>query len=131
LRVYDGYLYFAALTDAGEKIWRAQISSSGLGTPEIYFNYAAAYPTNIPLAITFSSDGILYIGTDSPDGVLVVNPDKTYSAPYTVYRASFGTGLSFFAWGSADDLYCSTSDGILLKLTIRGKTSAPYYGSKL
>jgi len=130
LRVYNGYLYFAARTEAGEKIWRAQISSSGLGTPEIYFDFAA-YPTNTPLAITFSSDGVLYIGTDSPDGIVIVNPNKTYSAPYGAYKASFGTGLSYFAWGGADDLYTSTSNGILLKFTIRGKKSAPYYGSTM
>jgi hypothetical protein len=131
LRVFNGFLYFAAKTNAGQKIWRAQISSGGLGTPEVYFDFGAAYPANIPLAITFSSDGVLYIGTDSPDGLVIVQPSKSYSAPYKSYKASFGTGLGIFAWGSADNLYCSTSDGILLKFLIRGKTSAPYYGSTL
>jgi hypothetical protein len=131
VRVYNGYLYFAAKTDVGEKIWRAPISASGLGTPELYFDFAALYPTNVALAITFSSDGVMYVGTDNPDGLLVVNSNKTYSAPYGVYKASFGTGLGYFAWGIADDLYASTSNGILLKLTIRGKTSAPYNGTKL
>jgi hypothetical protein len=131
LRVYGGYLYFAARTDAGEKIWRAQISSGSLGTPEVYFDFGAAYPTNAPLAITFSSDGDLYIGTDSPDGILIVNPDKSYSAPFGAYEASFGTGLSYLAWGGADDLYCSTASGILLRFVIRGKTSAPYFGGAM
>jgi len=131
VRVYNGYLYFAANTDAGEKIWRAPISTSGLGTPELYFDFAPVYPTSRALAITFSSDGLMYVGTDNPDGLLVVNSNKTYSAPYGVYKASFGTGVWYFAWGNADDLYASTSNGFLLKLTIRGKTSAPYYGSKL
>ncbi|MCX6142265.1 MAG: IPT/TIG domain-containing protein [Ignavibacteriales bacterium] len=131
VRVYNGYLYFSAKTNAGEKIWRAQISASGMGTPELYFDFAAVYPTNAALTITFSSDGTMYVGTDAADGLLVVNPNKTYNAPYGVYKASFGTGLAYFAWGNADDLYASTSNGILLKLTIRGKTSAPYYGSKL
>jgi hypothetical protein len=131
VRVYNGYLYFAAKTDAGEKIWRAQISASGLGTPELYFDFAAVYPTNVPLAITFSSDGMMYVGTDASDGLLIVNSNKTYSAPFGIYKASFGTGLGYLSWGNADDLYASTSNGILLKLTIRGKTSAPYYGSKL
>jgi hypothetical protein len=125
------YLYFAAKTDVGEKIWRAPISASGLGTPELYFDFAAVYPTNVPLAITFSSDGVMYVGTDNADGLLVVNSNKTYNAPYGVYKASFGTGLGYFAWGNDDDLYASTSNGFLLKLTIRGKTSAPYYGAKL
>jgi hypothetical protein len=131
VRVYNGYLYFSAKTDAGEKIWRAQISSSGLGTPEIYFDFASVYPTNVPLAITFSSDGVMYIGTDTPEGLLIVNSNKTYTAPYGIYKASFGTGLGYFSWGNADDLYASTTNGILLKFSIRGKTSAPYYGAKL
>jgi hypothetical protein len=124
-------LYFSAKTDAGEKIWRASISSSGLGTPELYFDFASVYPTNVPLSITFASDGTMYVGTDAPDGLLIVYSNKTYSAPFSIYKASFGTGLGYLAWGNADDLYASTSNGILLKFTIRGKTSAPYYGSKL
>ncbi len=131
VRVFNGYLYFSAKTDAGEKIWRAQISSTTLGTPEIYFDFGAVYPANVPLAITFSSDGIMYVGTDSQDGLLVVNPNKTLSVPFGAYKAMFGTGLSYLTWGSADDLYASTSNGILLKFMIRGKKSAPYYGSTL
>jgi hypothetical protein len=131
VRVFNGYLYFSAKTDAGERIWRAQISSTSLGTPEVYFDFGAAYPANVPLSITFSSDGTLYVGTDSQDGLLVVNSNKTVSAPFGAYKAMFGTGLAYLAWGSADDLYASTSNGILLKFMIRGKKSAPYYGSTL
>jgi hypothetical protein len=131
VRVYNGYLYFAAKTDVGEKIWRAQISSSGLGTPEIYFDFALAYPSNVPTAITFSSDGILYIGTDSPDGLVVVNANKSYSAPFAAYKSLYTPGFLSLAWGAADDLYATSSVGILMKITVRGKKSAPYYGSTL
>ena len=131
MRVYNGYLYFCAKTDAGEKVWRAQISTSGLGTPEIYFDFASAYPANQAIAITFSSDGILYIGTDSPDGLVVVNPDKSYSAPFAAYKSLYTPGFLSFAWGAADDLYATSSAGILMKITVRGKKSAPYYGSTL
>lgn len=131
VRVYAGYLYFSARTDSLQKIWRAQISSGGLGTPEVYFDFGAAYPTKIPLAITFSSDGFLYIGTDSQDGLVIVDPLKSYTAPYKTYKASFGTGLNILAWGKADDLCSSTMDGFLLKFLVRGKRSAPYYGSTL
>lgn len=131
MRIFNGYLYFSAKTDAGEKIWRAQISASGMGTPEIYFDFAAAYPLNQGTAITFSSDGILYIGTDSPAGLVVVNSDKSYSAPFTAYQGLYTTGFFSLAWGAADDLYASSSAGALMKLTIRGKKSAPYYGSTL
>lgn len=131
VRVFNDYLYFAAKTDAGEKIWRAPITSGALGTPEVYFDFGAVYPTSVPLAITFSSDGVLYIGTDSHDGLVIVNSNKTFYAPYTAYQSLFGTGLGFLAWGSADGLYASAPNGALLKLTIRGKTSATYFGSTL
>ena len=131
LRVFNGYLYFSAKTDAGEKIWRAQISLGALGTPEVYFDFGARYATNVPLSITFSSDGNLYIGTDSQDGLLIVSSAKTVTAPFGVYQSRFGTGLAYLAWGNADDLYASTSNGMLLKFMIRGKKSAPYYGSTL
>ena len=127
LRVYDGYLYFAAKTVEGEKIWRAQITAGGLGTPEVYFDFAATYPTNTPLAITFSSDGDLYIGM-AENGILIVKPGKTYIAPYSVYKQLFGTGVGIITWGKVDDLYCSTVNGTLLKINVTGKKSAPYYG---
>ena len=131
LRVYNGYLYFSAKTDAGEKVWRAQISASGLGTPEIYFDFATAYPANQAIAITFSSDGILYIGTDSPNGLVVVNPDKSYSAPFAAYTSLYSPAFLSLAWGAADDLYATSTAGVLMKFTMRGKKSAPYYGSTL
>jgi hypothetical protein len=129
LRVYNGYLYFAAKTDAGEKVWRAQLSSSSLGTPEVYFDFAAAYPNNSALAITFSSDGILYIGTDSPDGIIVVNPDKSYSAPFKAYVSTYTPSFYSIAMGAAEDLYATSTTGVLMKITVRGKKSAPYYGT--
>ena len=131
VRVFSGYLYFSAKSDAGEKIWRAQISSTTLGTPEVYFDFGAAYPSNVPLSITFSSDGTMYVGTDTQGGLLVVSANKTVTAPFGAYKAMFGTGLASLAWGSADDLYASTSNGALLKFTVRGKKSAPYYGSTM
>lgn len=131
VRVYNGYLYFSAKTDAGEKIWRAQISAAGLGTPEVYFDFGAVYPTNIASCITFSSDGILYIGMDSPDGILVVNPDKSFSAPFAAYSALYTPSISFMTWGASNDMYVSSSSGALIKVTVRGKKSAPYYGTGL
>jgi hypothetical protein len=131
LRVYNGYLYYAARSDAGEKVWRAQISASGLGTPEVYFDFASAYPSNTASAITFSSDGVLYIGTDSPDGLVVVNPDKSYSAPFSAYVDTYTPGFFSLAWGAGNDLYATSSAGILMKIIVRGKTSAAYYGSSM
>lgn len=129
LRVYGGSLYFAAKTGEEEKIWRAPISLSGMGTPEVYFDFGASYPTKVPLGLTFSSDGFMLIGTNAPEGIVVLTPAKSPGVPFGAYSASFGTGVSFFAWGSGEDLYASTANGVLLRFGMRGKTSAPYYGS--
>ena len=131
VRVYNGYLYFSAKKDTLERVWRAQISTSGLGTPEIYFDFASVYPTNTALVITFSSDGILYIGTDSPDGLVVVNPDKSYSAPFAAYKSLYSPGFLSLAWGASNTLYATSTAGVLMKFIVRGKTSAPYYGSTM
>jgi hypothetical protein len=131
VRVFAGYLYFAAKTDAGEKIWRAQITTDGFGTPEVYFDFATAFPTLIPQTMTFSSDGDLYVGLNSSDGVLIVTPQKNYYRPLTVYSKLFGKGVDVITWGKTNDLYCSTTDGLLLKINVTGKKSAPYYGITL
>jgi len=131
VRVFNDYLYFAARVESVEKIWRAPITGGVLGTPEAYFDFAAAFPGKTPLAITFSSDGVLYIGTDTEAGLVIVKTDKSFTAPFGTYKALFGTGLGFLVWGSTNDLYASTVEGALLKFLIRGKTSAPYYGSTL
>lgn len=131
IRVFNDYLYFAAKTAAGEKIWRAPITAGALGTPEVYWDFGAAFPGKTPLAITFASDGTLYVGTDAQDGLLIVSTSKTVTAPYSAYKSLFATGIDFLAWGSEDRLYASTISGALLKFAIRGKTGAPYYGSTL
>ncbi len=129
VRVYNDYLYFAAKTDAGEKIWRAPISAGALGTAEVYFDFGAAYPTAVPLAITFSSDGVLYIGTDSQDGLVIVELDKFSRAPYSAYKSLFDTGIKFLGWGSGENLFASNTSGQLLRFLVRGKTSATYFGN--
>jgi hypothetical protein len=131
VRVYNDYLYFAVTTDTGEKILRAPITGGTLGTPEVYFDFGAAFPTFVPQAITFSSDGTLYIGTNAQDGLVILSPNKTITTPFSAYQSLFGTGLGFLAWGSTNDLYASTSNGKLLKFTVRGRASATYFGSTL
>lgn len=131
IRVYNSYLYFSAKTTAGEKIFRAQITSGALGTIEVYYDFEASFPGKVPLSITFASDGTLFIGTDASAGFVVVSPGKVVTTPFSLYSASFGTGLANLAWGSSDDLYVSTANGALLKFLVRGKTTAPYLGSTL
>ncbi len=60
-----------------------------------------------------------------------MSTNKTVTAPFTAYKSLFPSGIGFLAWGSGDRLYASANVGALLKFSIRGKTSAPYYGSTL
>jgi hypothetical protein len=129
VRVFDGYLYFAATTSSGDQIWRASISGDNLGTPEIYFDFSAAFSgQGLPMtSMTLSSDGFLYIGTTAPVYLVVVPPSKAYGSPYKAYATLFGTGTLGLTGGSGNALYASGLSGALLKI-LWGKTSAPYYG---
>ena len=132
VRVYGSNVYFAAYTTAGgEQIWSAPLIGDSLGTPAVYFDFGAVYPNSTPQAITFSSDGVLYIGTDTPEAIVVVQPNKTYLAPFQAYGDLIGTAVRFLAWGASDDLYASTMEGVVLKFDMRGKTGAPYHGTTL
>ncbi len=130
-RVFEGYLYFSANASGAEKVWRAQISAGGLGTPEVYFDLSAVMPTVTPKSLTFSTDRTLVIASSSDAGVLIVPPGGSASTPFQAFRSSFAAGLSVIAWGSSTNLYCATADGFLLRFMMRGRSSAPYYGSTL
>ena len=128
LRVYGGYLYFSALVDSTEKILRAPINADTLGAIETYFNIGSAVGSGyVGQAITFSSDGYLYIGTQAPLGIIVVAPDRSFTTPYTLYSSRFGTQVNYLAWGPGELLYGSTYEGGLFKIHTR-KSGAPYYG---
>lgn len=129
VRVYGGHLYFAATTASGDQIWRAAISGEDLGTPEVYFDFGAAFSGEglTPTSIAFSSDGFMYIGTGAPTYLVVVSPSKAHASPYRAYTTLFGTGTLALMGGSGNTLYASTTSGALLQVLWR-KTGAPYYG---
>lgn len=127
VRVYENYLYMSAQKDSAWGIWRAPLlPNDSLGTPELYFDFRA-YGSAIPRGITFSSSGDLYVGTDAPQGVVVIFPSKNSIARYIDYSSLFGTSIKYFAWGNGTELYAVTTAGKLLKIKAR-VTSAPYYG---
>ena len=131
VRVYNGYLYAAATTGTSSDIWRFQLISAdtSLGTAEKYFAFSTQYAASaVPFAITFSSDGYLYIGTDGLDGIILVRPDKTWE-PY--YPGQFKPQTLTFGWGKGSDLFLSRSGSaathVIVKVNTQ-KSSAPYYG---
>lgn len=131
VRVYNGYVYLAATTDTVDNIWRFRIiSSDSLGPAENYFNFSAKYGVTGAgaYAITFSSDGEMYVGTDGPDGIILVHPDKSWEPfyPGLLIRQAY-----LFAWGAGSELYYIRKGAVASHTIIRintQKSSAPYYG---
>ncbi len=132
-RVYNDYLYFGGKVDSIEVVYRAPITPAGdLGVVEKYFDLSAqpGYGYNGPgvYAITFNSDGEMYLGTDGDDAILLIKPNKAVSV---FYKGILFPMSSSFAWDKGSYLYVSRSGIIASRTIIRintYKTSAPYYG---
>jgi len=129
IRVFGGYLYWSVTEAGGGKVWRAKINATSLDTPEVYFDLGAAIPGASPYSITFSADGMLFIGTAPPNGLVQVALDGSWSAPYVAYTALFGTGIKSLAWGGSEEMYAGTIDGAIVRFLVRGKSTAPYFGT--
>jgi hypothetical protein len=107
LRFYDGYIYVAAKMDSTEAIYRMQvIDSDNIGAAEVYFDVTANIAPYSVNAITFSSDGKMFLGTDAegddPNALIVVNTDGSFNTWYP--RVITGPILAF-AWDTGDYLY--------------------------
>jgi hypothetical protein len=130
-RVYNGSLYVGAKTDSLESVWQFPIiSSDSLGQPTKYFDFSAKYIPNGPgvQCITFSSDGDLFIGTDAPEGIIIVHQG---GATEPLYPGVIFPEPVAFTWGLGSNLIVSRlgntiPHSILVINTL--KQSAPYYG---
>jgi hypothetical protein len=136
VRVYNGYVYVGGKVDSTEGVWRFQILTDSLGAPEKYFDLSAqvGYRFNGPPvnAITFNTDGDMYLGTESLDAILLVHANKSFDVFYT---GLFNPKILLFAWGKGTTLYAvktgsdvSTSASKIIYKINTLKTSAPYYG---
>lgn len=131
-RVYNGYLYVGGRVDPTEGVWRFKIvSADSLGPAEKYYDLTArsGYSQGGGVyAITFNTDGDMYLGTDGPDAVLVVH---TSGAVEQLYPGLFQPQTLLFAWGKGSTLYAvrtgSTATHVILRINTQ-KTGAPYYG---
>jgi hypothetical protein len=138
VKVYAGYVYVGGKRDSLEKVFRFPIiTADSLGAEEEYFNLTSVFGVNGGgiFAMTFNTDGDLYIGTDHVDGIRLVHADKTSERMYP--GILLPKNISF-AWGiSGPSLYVSRTGGILADgstvpdalLSINTqKTGAPTYG---
>jgi hypothetical protein len=136
VRVYNGFVYVAGKVDSSEGVWRSPLAADGtIGTPTLYFNLSAlpGYGYNGPSvnAITFNTDGEMYVGTTSADGILLVAPGGASSAPY--YTGLFKPTTVAFAWGKGATLFAVRGIDATVKSIVKIntlKTGAPYYGQQ-
>ena len=160
LRVFDGYVYYAGEyvgndpNHAKKGVWRNKILPSGisLGETELVFDWVSNFSLDLDInAITFSADGDMLIGTNSPEGIIVVSSSGNFHPLYpNVFKSFFVTddpttevkesAITSFAWGTGTFLYAirkytilnkstnaETNSSELLRFQMR-KLGAPYYG---
>lgn len=131
VRVFSGAVYAAGLVDTVEGVWKFPIfSSDSLSPGQLYFNNTAYYlGSSKPVyAVTFSSDGDMYVGTDGADGILIVHPG---GAVEPLYPGLLSPTPITFAWGKSTELYAARQGTVTSHRIIRINTlkqSAPYYG---
>jgi hypothetical protein len=126
IRVFGTNVYVAAHRDSVVGVWSLPIIGDSLGAEQLYTDFGAHYSGYELSAITFASDGSMFLGTNAPAGVVVVHPGGIYE--------TYDPGLPItpplaFAWGTGATIYISRG-GIapaLLGFTVEA-TGAPYYG---
>ncbi len=137
LRVFNNYLYVGATyngDDANhikEGIWRHKITSADgdLGEKELVFDFDKSFVGYTVLSLAFDIDGIMYIGTDAPEGIIVVNLDGTFQPLYPGVMEGEAYAMT---WGNGDYMYVTRkseneSKRRILRINMR-KTTAPYFG---
>jgi hypothetical protein len=132
VRVYNNAVYVGGSRDSLEKVWKYPIiGTDSLDVEQEYFNLSSVYATSGVYAMTFSSDGDLYIGTDNAEGIRIVHPDKTSEA---LYPGQLKNATVSLTWGNGNYLFQSRSatPGPAASVKINAlKAGAPYYGRTL
>lgn len=133
VRVFNGYVYVGGKDDTGQQyIWRNQIiSADELGLKEVYFDWSNEIdPVYEVLSITFAADGDMYVGTNAPEVIIIVHPDKTYEPLYpgalepTSYALCWGNGTYLYVNRRSDDI----TKKRIIRIDMQDKEGAPYYG---
>lgn len=134
VRVFNGYVYVGGAENSTghHYIWRQQIiSDDQLGEKEVVFDWSGTIdPTSEVLAITFSADGDMYVGTNAPEAIIIVHPDGSYEELYpgVIFPESYA-----ISWGNGSYLYINRRNDVdltqrrVIKLNVQ-KPGAPYYG---
>lgn len=140
IRVFNGYVYVAASKTGNEQqaaeeaIYRNKINTDGtLGVNELYYDWNKNYALYDVNSFTFSADGILYIGTNAPGSIIVVQLDGSDAV---LYPGILDYKAFTLTWGTGNYLYLNSKDAenpeatAMVKIDMR-KAGAPYNGRNL
>lgn len=137
VRVYDDYVYVAIDTVVGNElsgkgIFRHKITGFGeVGEREMVLNWEnlESYQGLEILDITFSEEGLMYIGTDHQNPVIVVDGGGSWTPIFAGLLQGPATQL---CWGGGNYLYmhrrAREEDDAGITRIVMGKKSAPYFG---
>ncbi|MCI0511917.1 IPT/TIG domain-containing protein [candidate division KSB1 bacterium] len=134
IRVYNGYVYVGGVETLTNHyyVWRNQIiSDEQLGEREVVFDWSTQIDPNSQInCLTFSADGVMYIGTNGAPGIVMVHPDGSFES---LYPGILEPNIYSFCWGNDQYLYLNRRNDTdatrkkVLKFNVQ-KTGAPYYG---
>lgn len=132
VRVFNDYVYVGGDSTGYQCIWRNQIiSADSLGPKEVYFDWSTKVgPASDVLSITFATDGDMYVGTNAPEAVIIVHPDKSYEP---LYPGALEPESYALCWGNGQYLYINrrSTDPAkkrIIRTNMLDKEGAPYYG---
>ncbi len=115
IRAFKDFVYVVSRTYGAQdpiKIWKHPIDAAGnVGAQELVFDLAAAgtaLSSRSVRAIAVAANGILYLATDAPDPLLVIDPAAgSVDLFYGGIVPSYGKDL---AWGNRNYLYLITGN---------------------
>ncbi len=136
VRVYSGYVYVAGKQDSVEAVWRFKQAADGsIGAAEEYFNLSKqpgyGYNGATANAITFNTDGEMYLGTSSADAILIVAAGGKSFVPF--YTGLLTPSTISFAWAKGTTLFAVRGGEATVKSIVKIntlKSGAPYYGQQ-
>ena len=79
-----------------------------LGDNELVLDWASLFTDKL-LSITFSAEGDMYIGTDAPEGIIILHEDGSYEGLYPgviepeSYALCWGNGLFLYVTRRSDE----------------------------
>lgn len=112
VRVYDGHIYVATRESvtAPATIWRHALDATGnLGPQEMVIDMnATTFASHTVKALMFSANGTMYLATDSPDPILIVN--LTTKNVEIFYKGILSSYCKHFCWGTGNYFYMISGD---------------------